>query len=107
MKSQTENITHIVFDFDYTLTDSSQGVFSCINYALGELGYPETTYQTACQTIGLSLRETYAALTGEPSTGVDEFVRLFIQQAEEVMADATVLFDETPETIISHYGVYP
>ncbi len=93
-----KNITNIIFDFDYTLADSSRGVLSCNNYALGKLGYPETTYETSCQTIGLSLWETYNYLTGEPAAGGDAFTRLFIERAEDVMADATALFDETPET---------
>jgi phosphoglycolate phosphatase len=93
------SIRNIVFDFDYTLADSSHGVLSCNNYALAKLGFPETTYQVSCQTIGLSLRETYAQLTGEPAQGGDEFVRLFIEHAEVVMAESTVLLDETPAAI--------
>ena len=30
--------TTILFDFDYTLADSSDGIVACINHALGELG---------------------------------------------------------------------
>jgi phosphoglycolate phosphatase len=99
MTFHIKNITTIIFDFDYTLADSSRGVLSCNNYALGRLGYPETTYEISCRTIGLSLWETYHYLTGDPAENGDEFHRLFIERAEEVMADSTVLFDETPETI--------
>ena len=99
MDNNNDNITHIIFDFDYTLADSSRGVFSCINYALTQLGFPETSYPESCRTIGLSLKETYAALTGEVPENGERFVRLFIEQAEEVMADMTVLFDETPGVI--------
>jgi phosphoglycolate phosphatase len=90
---------NIIFDFDYTLADSSHGVLSCNNYALAKLGFPETTYQVSFRTIGLSLWETYAQLTGEPAQEGDEFVRLFIEHAEVVMADNTVLLDETPAAI--------
>jgi phosphoglycolate phosphatase len=99
MESLRKNITNIIFDFDYTLADSSRGVLSCNNYALAKLGFPETTYQSSCQTIGLSLWETYAYLTGEPAEEGNEFHRLFIERAEEVMADSTALFDETPTAI--------
>ena len=34
-----QRINTIIFDFDYTLADSSQGVVECANYALGCLGY--------------------------------------------------------------------
>jgi phosphoglycolate phosphatase-like HAD superfamily hydrolase len=30
----------IVFDFDYTLADSSAGAVECINFALGRMGLP-------------------------------------------------------------------
>jgi phosphoglycolate phosphatase-like HAD superfamily hydrolase len=85
--------------FRLPLADSSLGVLSCKNYALAKLGFPETTYQVSCRTIGLSLWETYAQLTGEPAQEGDEFVRLFIEHAEVVMADNTVLLDETPAAI--------
>jgi phosphoglycolate phosphatase len=91
--------TKIIFDFDYTLADSSQGVYACNNYALSNLGYPKTTFQKSCRTIGLSLWETFNYLTGEPPENGDAFVKYFIEHAEEVMADGTILFDETPETI--------
>jgi phosphoglycolate phosphatase len=95
------NLHTLIFDFDYTLADSSWGVLSCNNYALTKLGYPRTTYQESCQTIGLSLWETYARLTADAAENGDEFVRLFIERAEEVMADRTVLFEETPGTILA------
>jgi phosphoglycolate phosphatase len=94
-----KNITTIIFDFDYTLADSSRGVLSCINFALTKLGFPETSYSESCKTIGLSLKETYAALTGEAPENGERFVQLFIEQAENVMADMTVMFDETPGVI--------
>ena len=99
MSDHLKNITHIIFDFDYTLADSSLGVLSCINYALQKLGFPETSYEKSCQTIGLSLWETYSFLTGEPAEKGDDFHHLFIERAEEVMADSTFLLEETPAAI--------
>ncbi len=89
----------IIFDFDYTLADSSRGVVSCVNFALENLGFPPTTYKKSCQTIGLSLPETFAYLTGEPAKQGQEFARLFVDQAERVMTDRTVLFPSTPPAI--------
>jgi phosphoglycolate phosphatase len=91
----------ILFDFDYTLADSSRGVESCINYALRQLGFPPVSYQEVCKTIGSSLPETYAHLTGESASLSGKFQQLFIERAEEVMADRTVLFESTPVTIRS------
>jgi len=55
----------VIFDFDYTLADSSQGVAECINFALSELGLPLVPAQAAHRTIGLHLDEAFIQLTGE------------------------------------------
>ena len=95
MNQYIKNLTHVIFDFDYTLADSSLGVFSCVNYALSKLEFPSTTYEKSSQTIGLSLGETYASLTGKPAREADEFIRLLIEQADNVMVEKTILFKYT------------
>ena len=82
----------VLFDFDYTLADSSQGAIECINFALDEMGLDRVSAEAACRTIGLSLHETFLTLGDhhEPHR-CEEFHRLFVQRAEEVMADLTVL----------------
>ncbi|HYM00531.1 MAG TPA: HAD-IA family hydrolase [Blastocatellia bacterium] len=88
-----------VFDFDYTLADSSLGVTECINFALGELGLAPVDYETACRMIGLSLKETYRRIIGErPASEADEFSRLFIRRADETMVEMTVLYETVGPT---------
>jgi len=90
----------VIFDFDYTLADSSRGVVECINFALDSLGLPAVSAEKACLTIGLSLSDTLVHLVGESAAAQsDEFVRLFIERADEVMADLTILFESVPQTI--------
>lgn len=88
----------ILFDFDYTLVDSSRGVIECIRYALERLGFPPVSDERACQTIGLSLVDTFHNLTGERERGRD-FARLFVARAEQAMNDGTVLYPTVPGTI--------
>lgn len=90
----------IIFDFDYTLADSSRGIIECINFALGEMGHNHVTEDAACRTIGLSLGETFLALGEhhEPQR-CDEFHRLFVRRADDVMVDLTVLYDTVPEMV--------
>ena len=43
----------VIFDFDYTLADSSSGVIACANYALAAMGLPAAAMtpsaaQSAC-----------------------------------------------------------
>ena len=90
----------VIFDFDYTLADSSLGAVDCINFALKEMGLNGVSAEAACRTIGLSLSETFLTL-GEHHDSVrcDEFHRLFVQRADEVMVSRTVLYEPVPLAI--------
>jgi len=90
----------ILFDFDYTLADSSPGVIDCIGFALDKLGFPPVSDDAACRTIGLSLPDTINALTGPQPPEISEaFARLFVERADRVMADKTVLLPGVRETM--------
>ena len=95
----------VVFDFDYTLADSSVGVIECVNFALGSMGLPIVSTERACRTIGLSLTETFRQLADEGERArSQEFARLFAQRADQVMAERTVLFDAVPSTVRALIG---
>jgi len=75
-------------------------VVECINYALENLELPAVSAEQACRTIGLSLPNTFLTLAGEEHHALsNEFVRLFIQRADQVMADNTFLFESVPQII--------
>jgi len=94
------NLQAVVFDFDYTLADSSQGAIECINFALTEMGLAQVSEEAACRTIGLSLHETFLTLGDhhEPHR-CEEFHQLFVQRAEEVMSKLTVLYESVPPMV--------
>ena len=96
----------VIFDFDYTLADSSSGVIECVNYALSGIGLTTASHDAIRRTIGLSLPHTLEALAGrEHAPLADEFQRLFIERADDVMADATRLYDFVPkltDTLLRH-----
>ena len=90
----------VVFDFDYTLADSSEGIISSINYALSKLGLPKAGGDAIRTTIGLSLDEALVTLAGESNRRhAPEFYRLFVERADEVMADATRLYEFVPDVV--------
>jgi phosphoglycolate phosphatase len=90
----------IIFDFDFTLADSSKGVVECVNYALKELGFSQVAKRKIYETIGLTLEDSFLKLVGENFVGkAEEFKYLFVKRADKVMADLTVLFDKTPSVI--------
>lgn len=90
----------VIFDFDYTLADSSRGVLECINHALRNIGLPTASPEDINKTIGMSLPDTLVSLAGaEYESMSGEFFRLFIEKADEVMAELTVIYEEAPSVI--------
>ena len=90
----------VLFDFDYTLADSSRGVVECINYALSGMGLSQVSAEKIRRTIGLSLPNILTKLAGmEHAERSYEFSRLFVERADEVMADLTRVFDDVPKVI--------
>ena len=93
-------IKTVIFDFDYTLADSSRGIIECISYALETMNIAPVSGEAVRRTIGMSLRETFTVLTSVDSPEhADEFSRLFISKADDVMVDSTELFDSARPTI--------
>lgn len=91
----------MVYDFDYTLVDSSKGVIASMNYALERLGMDVPSPDTIKGTIGLPLAK---ALDAVASRAVEEdeyagFLRHFIARADEVMAPLTYLYPGVVELV--------
>ena len=83
-------VKSVIFDFDYTLADSSEGVIECANYALGRLGFPAAPGDAIRRTIGLSLPHSLPALVGDEHAELgDEYMRVFQEKAFKIMPDAT------------------
>jgi phosphoglycolate phosphatase len=87
----------ILFDFDYTLADSSTGIISCSNHALQQIGWPEVSSEQVCSCIGLSLDEMFLRFTGcsDPDQSA-RFRELFTTMADRIMLDSTRLYDGVP-----------
>lgn len=90
----------VIFDFDYTLGDTTDGIVKSVDYALEHLGYAAKSVSEIKRTVGLSLKETFAALTGcHDSEQSERFVKLFRKKADEVMTESAVLYDCVPEIL--------
>ncbi|HEV8533847.1 MAG TPA: HAD-IA family hydrolase [Methylomirabilota bacterium] len=89
-----------MFDFDLTLADSTAGAVECVSYALLKMGLPPVDRTAICSTVGLSLPRIFYALTGasDPAS-MGEFSHWFVERADEVMADLTVMFPQVPGTL--------
>ena len=90
----------VLFDFDFTLTDSSRPSIECVNYGLAQLGLPEAGLEEVVRTMGLSLPEIFVALAGEEHRArANEFMELFFSRSREVMVRDTVPFKDVPDCI--------
>jgi phosphoglycolate phosphatase len=90
----------VVFDFDFTLADSSKPIIECVNYGLRGLGLGEATSDAITRTIGLHLSETLVVLAGENERpNADRFLALFGERADQIMADNTLIFPGVPEVL--------
>lgn len=82
----------ILFDFDYTLGDTTNGIAAAMNHALSEMGYAEQTTDAIRPMIGLSLQETFPLLTGDTSeTTAEEFYERFQPWANKTLRPSAEL----------------
>lgn len=93
-------IKAVIFDFDYTLGDSTNGIVLSANYALEKLGYANRSLEEIKKTIGLSLKETFRALTKNDSEDeAEKFAALFREKADIVMTENTKLYEGVKEVL--------
>jgi phosphoglycolate phosphatase len=90
----------VIFDFDLTLADSSAGAIDCVNYALRKMGLREAAPDRICASIGLSRAESFHFVSGlSDSTRAQEYADYFVEQADRVMADLTVIYECVPRVL--------
>lgn len=93
-------IKAIIFDFDYTLGDSTNGIVLSVNYALEKLKYGAKDTEAIRKTIGLSLKDTFWTLTKTDNMNEAElFSKYFIEKADMVMVENTQLYDGVKEVL--------
>ena len=56
------NYTTYLFDFDYTLADSSRGIVTCFRNVLNRHGYTQPTDDDIKRTIGKTLEDSFSIL---------------------------------------------
>lgn len=93
-------IKAVLFDFDYTLADSSEAVVDCFNTGLAALGLPKAAPDAIRRTIGLSIPESLACIAGrEHLPRVEEFRLSWRRRSDEIMVAWTKVFDWTAPAI--------
>ena len=85
----------VLFDFDYTLADSSSAVIDCCNGALASMGLEQAAAADIRRTIGLSIPDTLARLAGDEHRHREqEFRAHWRKRSDVIMVAQTFLYDE-------------
>lgn len=88
--------TTYLFDFDYTLADSSKGIVICFQNVLKNHGYNNVTDEEVKRTIGKTLEDSFSILTGELNMEIlQKYKKLYEQEANQYMTINTFLYPET------------
>lgn len=90
----------VVFDFDFTLGDSSAAIVECFGYALSGVGLSAPSAHDIRSTIGLPLPKALMRLHGPQSDATTrEFVRLYHSRGDEIMTEQTRIYDAVPSVL--------
>lgn len=89
-----------LFDFDYTLADSSRGIVMCYRNVLERHHHAGITDETIKRTIGKTLQESFSIMTGITDADTLEMYRKeYVKEADTHMTANTFLFPETIEVL--------
>ncbi len=90
----------VVFDFDYTLGDSTDGIVQGMDYALDRLGRRPAPRESIRRTVGMPLDRAYVVLTGDDDPErAERFVRYYKEKADGVMTESTRIFPQAVEVL--------
>lgn len=102
MSATGSGLCAAIFDFDFTLGDSSEPVLACFNGAFSDLGLVPAEPESIRRTIGLSLEEALERLTGRAEPEFQKRFRTrFVAHADRVMVEHTELLPGVRDTLDS------
>ena len=89
-----------LFDFDYTLVDSSNGIVMCFRHVMDKHGYKNVDDRAIKRTIGMTLDDAFALLTGVSGREVlVSYRKEYVAKADVCMSDNTILFSEVTNVL--------
>lgn len=93
-----DNYNTILFDFDYTIADSSNGIIICFNKALRTIGQKELSPYSIKKTIGKSLKQSFFELSKINSIAIyNEFRNEFIKYSKKYMVKNAKMYNYVEE----------
>ena len=93
----TDNFDTLLFDLDGTLTDSTEGIVRCLEYALERMGFdiPEDKIKF----LGPPLYRSFAEFCGMNEEQVNEAVRIFRERYSTVGLFENRVYEGVPEML--------
>ena len=92
-------IRYILFDFDGTLADTSEGIVRCTQATLREMGIAASSPARIRPTIGLPLGQCFELGTDTPPERIEEACLTYRRLFGEIAIPCTTLFDGVAETL--------
>ena len=89
----------ILFDFDGTVVDNSEGIFNCIRYSLTKLGYSVPEDAVLRQFVGPSLFDSFRTYIENDEEKAERFVALYRERYAPVGFSECRLFDGMRELL--------
>ena len=91
---------YYLFDFDYTLVDSSEGIVGCFIRTLDELNRPQVPAENITRTIGLPMTEAVGNILGtRDAEEIDDFIDRYKHYANDYMTAGTHFYPSTLSTL--------
>ena len=104
-----KNYKAYLFDFDYTLADSSKGIVMCFRKVLENNGHFGISDEEIKRTIGKTLEESFSIMTGiTDKETLTAYRKEYVAQADVHMTANTFLFPETIKVLskLKNTGAY-
>ncbi len=91
----------ILFDFDGTVVDNSEGIYNCIRYALRKKGMPPLPDDILRTFIGPSLFDSFMWHCTKDENTANELVELYRERYAPIGSTELIVFDGIKELLIT------
>lgn len=94
---------YLLFDLDGTLTDSSEGITKCVQYALDDFGYKDQPMEKLLRFIGPSLRESFTQFYGMTEEQAEAATAKYRERFSPIGIYENRLYDGIEDMLIALY----
>ncbi len=96
------SVRAVLFDFDFTLGDSAEGIVHCTRAAFGDLGLVPPDAAAIRRTIGVTLQQSFHTLTGDDSpVRAEEYRCRYVAHADVLMSEMTTVYEPAGAVLAS------